>query len=374
MKIFISVILLSVIFAFAQSQVDTPVMEVSNECYTLKSKPFASYQKFYFKPDGVPYGLKKGQEVKLKFDESLKILNPDGTVNYVESLKKFKEANGISEEVCPPGSSDLSSVNDNVNGQLPGTSHPNNDNANSPSGAICNIKSEVDSVVLAMSWQPAFCEGKGDKPECKLSQFLSEDSYQAKNFTLHGLWPNKKECGQNYGFCGEVKTSSKNFCDYPAVEIKNYRVESNLNLVMPSKKSGSCLDRHEWHKHGTCQSLNSSVYFDRAMKLLKNFNQSKTVKLVRNHIRNNTSSGLRLKKSELLNSLEASFGKGSSKNFVIVCKNNMLTEIQVNLKASALDAKTVDSKITIVNLLNKTAKGYIRGCGEEIVIDKIGPG
>ena len=40
--------------------------------------------------------------------------------------------------------------------------------------------------VLAVSWQPAFCEGHADKPECA-SQ--TEARFDASNLTLHGLWP-----------------------------------------------------------------------------------------------------------------------------------------------------------------------------------------
>lgn len=350
--ILISLILLST-GVFAQTPT-AGVMDSANECFSLKGKPFASYQKFYFKGDGVAYGLKNGQEVKLRFDESLKAINADGAVNYVESLKNFKRANGISPDVCDASSGSVSaSAGDSKSASLAG----------------CNIKSEMDSVVLAMSWQPAFCEDKGSKPECRLSQFIAQNTYQAKNFTLHGMWPNKNSCGQNYGFCGEVKSNAKDFCEYPEVSITNHAIEKDLESVMPSKAAGSCLERHEWHKHGTCQSLDTSKYFDRAIKLLKNFNQSKTASLIRKYINKSN-----LKTSDLLKSLDVSFGKDASKQFVIVCKGNRLTEVQVNLTAASLDPKTDESKITIKGLLNKSASGYIRGCGNEIAIDQIGPG
>ncbi|GEM_PF-2367853 len=349
MKLIFAAFLFVSTLAFAQSQSDV-LMEVANECFAVKGKPFSTYQKFYFKADGIAYGLKNGQEVKLKYDESLKKINADGSINYVESLQNFKTANGISPDVCKADSSQT--------GATP----------SQPVQTSCNTLSEMDSVVLAMSWQPAFCEGKGSKPECRLSQFLSPDSYQAKNFTLHGLWPNKNSCGQNYGFCGDVKSNSKDFCEYPDVAITNHNIEKALEKVMPSRAAGSCLERHEWHKHGTCQTLDTSKYFDRAIRLLKNFNQSKTAALVRKNIKKTT-----LKKADLLKSLDDSFGKDASKRFVLICSGTMLTEIQVNLTASALDPKTEDSKVTIKALLNKSATGYVRGCKDQITIDPIGP-
>ena len=44
--------------------------------------------------------------------------------------------------------------------------------------------------VLAISWQPSFCQGNQYKKECK-SQ--TEDRFDATNFTLHGLWPDRVE-------------------------------------------------------------------------------------------------------------------------------------------------------------------------------------
>lgn len=335
-------------------------MEVPNECAGMKNKPFQTYQKFYFKDDGSAYGVKSGQEVKLKLDDSYKKFNEDGSLNYVETLTRFKLANGISEDIC----------NANTNSELVVSNLDTSSQSSASSKTQCNIKGEIDSVVLAMSWQPAFCESKGSKPECSLSQFLSEDSYQAKNFTLHGLWPNKNACGTSYGFCGEVSVS-KNFCDYPEVNIATHTVEKELEIIMPSKAAGSCLERHEWYKHGTCQSLDTSRYFDRALRLVKEFNQSKTADLVRKHIKNS-----KLKKSDLLKAIDSSFGSGASKHFIIVCQKKMLSEIQVLLTAESVDPKTDDVNVTIKDLLNKSssAKGYIRGCGEDITIDPIGPG
>ena len=363
MKLLFAAILFLTAMAFADSQIDTATqaplsMEIPNECFGIKGKPFSKYEKFYFKDDGIAYGLKEGQEVKLKYEDSLKILNVDGSINYVQSLQNFKNANGISPEVC------------NIDSDQSGT--PAGSSTATPTPAVssaCNTKGTIDSVVLAMSWQPAFCEGKGSKPECKLSQFIAPETYQAKNFTLHGMWPNKNSCGQNYGFCGDVKANVSDFCNYPEFAITSHAVERNLEIVMPSKAAGSCLERHEWHKHGTCQDLDSSKYFNRAIKLLKNFNQSKTAALVRKYVNKSN-----LKKSDLLKSLDESFGKGASKQFILICKGPLLTEIQINLTSSAVDPKTSESKITIKDLLNKSSNGYIRGCKEEIAIDKIGPG
>ncbi len=111
---------------------------------------------------------------------------------------------------------------------------------------VCRTPGLEDSYVLALSWQPAFCETHRNKPECRIDD---DEAYQARNFTLHGLWPNKKECGTNYGFCGEVRSRRGDFCDYPRLELFT-EVRADLEQVMPSAAEGSCLQRHEWFKHG----------------------------------------------------------------------------------------------------------------------------
>tara|TARA_B110001454_G_scaffold155806_1_gene145108 strand:+ start:15497 stop:16582 length:1086 start_codon:yes stop_codon:yes gene_type:complete len=360
MKSIIAAILFVSTLTFAETapedQAAVQSMEMANECFGIKAKPFSTYQKFYFKADGIAYGLKNGQEVKLKYDDTLKKLNADGTIDYQQSLQNFKNASGISPQVCKADAP-----------AEPGASSPTTPPAPVAPNS-CNTLSEMDSVVLAMSWQPAFCEEKRSKPECKLAQFLATDSYQASNFTLHGMWPNKNSCGQNYGFCGDVKSNQSDFCNYPEVNIANQSTEKDLESVMPSRAAGSCLERHEWHKHGTCQTLDAAKYFDRAIILLKDFNHSKAGDLIRKHVSKSD-----LKKSDLLKALDESFGKGASKRFVLICKGANLTEIQVNLTASSLDPKTIESKITIKSLLNKSAVGYIRGCKDKIAIDRIGP-
>src|SRR6266536_5805604 len=41
-------------------------------------------------------------------------------------------------------------------------------------------------AVLALSWQPSFCETHSSKPECAAE---TAASFEATHFTLHGLWP-----------------------------------------------------------------------------------------------------------------------------------------------------------------------------------------
>ncbi|BCA97011.1 hypothetical protein TUM19329_33720 [Legionella antarctica] len=129
----------------------------------------------------------------------------------------------------------------------------------------------ADSYVLALSSQSGFCQTYGyeaGKPEC---MNLARDSYQASHLTLHGLWPNQDACGQRYGFCGVNPRS--NHCAYFPLDL-NSSVAEKLKKIMPSYHYGSCLERHEWNKHGTCQILTANDYFTLAMRLATEADQT----------------------------------------------------------------------------------------------------
>jgi ribonuclease T2 len=190
-------------------------------------------------------------------------------------------------------------------------------------GAACGLGGQADSYVFAVSWQPAFCESKPDKPECSIAD---PQVYQATHFTLHGLWPNKNACGTNYGFCGEVKVKPAEFCDYPAVGLSP-EVRSQLAIVMPSVASGSCLERHEWHKHGTCQSGTPDQYYALATRLVREFNDSGIAAFMAKHI------GQQVGLQAFQDALDKGLGEGASRHAKLGCKDGLLVDIYMNLPA-----------------------------------------
>ncbi|MDI9819653.1 MULTISPECIES: ribonuclease T [unclassified Legionella] len=182
----------------------------------------------------------------------------------------------------------------------------------------------ADSYVLALSWQPGFCQTYGyeaGKPECRN---LATDSYQASYLVLHGFWPNQQICGQQYGFCG-VKPQ-ENHCDYPPVNL-NEDVARNLRQLMPSYAFGSCLERHEWNKHGSCQMLSTDDYFTLAMRLNQEANQTALGQFIHRH------AGDIVSADKLRESIRQSFGKDASHKVYLGCKNGMLVDVFIQLPA-----------------------------------------
>lgn len=118
--------------------------------------------------------------------------------------------------------------------------------------------------VLALSWQPAFCETKPSKTECKAQ---TAAGFDATHFTLHGLWPQP-----NGNFYCQVAAADKandnpaHWQDLPPVEL-DPDTRSELDQVMPG--TASDLDRHEWIKHGTCYGKSQQEYFSDALNLTR---------------------------------------------------------------------------------------------------------
>jgi hypothetical protein len=101
--------------------------------------------------------------------------------------------------------------------------------------------------VLAVSWQPAFCETRPRLPECR-SQ--TADRFDASNFALHGLWPQPR----SQAYCGVdertvAQDKRRRWRDLPWERLDD-DLWSRLRQAMPGTRSG--LHKHEWIKHGTC--------------------------------------------------------------------------------------------------------------------------
>ncbi|MBF0325021.1 ribonuclease T2 family protein [Magnetospirillum moscoviense] len=91
-----------------------------------------------------------------------------------------------------------------------------------------------DSYVLALSWSPAWCEGKDDPDQCGQSRF---------GFVVHGLWPQYRAGGWPESCTVPTKVPE------PVVR--------DMLPVMPSRK----LIEHEWKRHGTCDGRPAAAYF-----------------------------------------------------------------------------------------------------------------
>lgn len=189
----------------------------------------------------------------------------------------------------------------------------------------CNLRpGRADSYVLALSWQPAFCQAYGyekGKPECLQ---LRSNSFQASHLVLHGLWPSQRNCGQHYSYClGSIRSRN---CDYPPLSL-SAAVATSLKQMMPSYAHGSCLERYEWNKHGSCQSLSADDYYSLAIRLNKEVNQTALGQFLHEHL------GYTVQRGQLREMIRRSFGQNTTRKVYLGCKKGLLVDIYIQLPA-----------------------------------------
>ena len=221
-------------------------------------------------------------------------------------------------------------------------------------GSRCTEIGMADSYVLALSSQPGFCYTYGyeaGKPECLN---LSSKSYQANHLTLHGLWPNQDVCGQHYGFCGI--NPQLNHCDYSPLELTS-DVAFELKKLMPSFQYGSCLERHEWNKHGSCQILSPDNYFNLAMRLTIEVNESKFGKYITQY------KGEKVQLVTLHELINKSFGKSNAGKVSLGCKHGILVDVFIQLPS------LIPLNESLTSLINKAPVSATRdACPKNVTI------
>ena len=192
------------------------------------------------------------------------------------------------------------------------------------------IKGEFDYYTLALSWQPAFCESKPNKLEC---QSQHEGQFYAEHFTLHGLWPNVQgDKRHTYEYCQMSKSlikqyKRKRWCNLPKLDLSK-QVREQLSQFMPGYIS--CLQRHEWYKHGSCSGLSENDYYVVSNQLVELFSKTRFSQYVAKNV------GRYVNRKVLLKQFDKEFGQGSRHYLALKCKKvrgiSLLTEIRIYLK------------------------------------------
>jgi ribonuclease T2 len=184
-------------------------------------------------------------------------------------------------------------------------------------------KDGVAFYVLALSWEPAFCEKMKGKTECKSE---TAASYEASHFSLHGLWPQPR---RNV-FCGVDQATAAlddqhQWDRLPAPQM-SAETKAGLDKVMPGTQS--VLERHEWIKHGTCYpGGNADTYFKDAVRLVNDVNASAVQRFVAANI------GKSIQTSDLRAKFDEAYGEGTGDRVRVSCSpDGMISELTIGLK------------------------------------------
>ncbi|MBN9334595.1 ribonuclease [Devosia sp.] len=178
--------------------------------------------------------------------------------------------------------------------------------------------------ILAVNWQPAFCELSPRKTECRNQK---PNSFEASNFTLHGLWPQPR--GNEYcdvSARDRFASEDGRWRDLPQLDL-NLALRRDLDEVMPGSQSG--LDRHEWTKHGTCYGTGVRQYYADALDLMLALNTSDVAELFAANI------GKRITLSEVRAAFDSAFGPGAGERVRMTCAEDgnrtLITELTIGL-------------------------------------------
>lgn len=201
---------------------------------------------------------------------------------------------------------------------------------------------EATDLLLALSWQPAFCEKKPTKTECRqLNDGLLPVT--ETQLSIHGLWPQPN--GTFY--CGVPKSVVKLDKDrqwdrLPAPKLDADTAE-RLAVAMPG--TASFLDRHQWIKHGTCffGDRGGDEYFDDTLRVTDAINGSAVGRLLAANV------GGLVTGAEIRAAFDDAFGAGAGERVQIQCSGDgrriLIQELRIAMRGEITEDKDIGALI-----------------------------
>jgi len=187
------------------------------------------------------------------------------------------------------------------------------------------------NLLLALSWQNAFCETHRKRKECHRNVFsFGTQGARKHDFVLHGLWPQPADntyCHVPQTLISLDKHRQWNRLPEPTMDAA---LKKALQKVMPGVSSK--LHRHEWIKHGSCYGSDAAHYFSDAVVLTEQFNRSRAARFFADN------AGSQVTLAQVRFAVNRSFGTGAGKRVELRCRNGLITELWLHLgKANEAD-------------------------------------
>ena len=201
---------------------------------------------------------------------------------------------------------------------------------------------EATDLLLALSWQPAFCESKPSKTECRqLNDGLLPIT--ETQLSLHGLWPQPA----NTYYCGvpdviQQIDKAGRWDELPAPALDTDTAD-HLAVAMPGM--ASFLERHEWIKHGTCYfgDGNGDEFFDDSLRVLAKINDSPIGHLFAQNV------GSELEAADIRKAFDLAFGTGAGDRVQVKCAGDqgriLIQEITITLKGELTETADIGALI-----------------------------
>ncbi len=187
--------------------------------------------------------------------------------------------------------------------------------------------------LLALSWQPAFCQSHQRKKECVTQ---TTDRYDASHLSLHGLWPQPR----NNTYCNisnnlKKLDQRKMWDQLPNLGLTD---ETYGDLIETMPGVASYLQRHEWVKHGSCYSTTPEEYYRESIMLADQINASEVRDFIAANVGNSVST------DDIKEKFDSAFGAGAGAKVHIQCSNGLITELWINLEGN-IDSSTQLSEL-----------------------------
>jgi ribonuclease T2 len=200
-----------------------------------------------------------------------------------------------------------------------------------PSGPVAvapQAGSESAENVLALSWQPAFCEVRPNKPEC-VDLNAGNLPVTERQLSVHGLWPQPEAnayCGVPEALVALDRASRWSELPEAATDAETHEL---LQVAMPG--TASHLERHEWIKHGTCHrgAGGADEYFDDTLRIVEAVNASGVAALFADHV------GAELETAAIRVAFDTAFGAGAGAGVQVHCTGDggrtLIQELKIGL-------------------------------------------
>lgn len=211
--------------------------------------------------------------------------------------------------------------------------------------------------VLALNWQPSFCQTQPGKSECKkLNRGLLPET--ETQLSIHGLWPqpmHEEYCCVPRRLVEHDKAGR--WWLLPELELDNKTREA-LDVAMPG--TASHLDRHEWLKHGTCHpgEEDAAGYYMDTLRLHAAISDSPISRFLSDNI------GRRVQTADIRALFDEAFGKGAGDRVRFRCTEHngriLLDEVLINLRG------VLDENVPVADLL-QAADPVSIGCREGVI-------
>jgi ribonuclease T2 len=201
---------------------------------------------------------------------------------------------------------------------------------------------EATDLLLALTWQPAFCESRPGTRECQALN-RGDLPHAATRLSVHGLWPQPRS-NVYCGVSAEIVAMDKRgrWDRLPAPQLDR-DTRARLALAMPGRESH--LDRHEWIKHGTCYfgDRQGDEYYDDTLMLWEAINASAVGALLAHNI------GGEVRRDSLRAAFDTSFGDGAGARVEMICRDDqnrrLIQEIRIALRGEITEDADVGALI-----------------------------